>query len=172
MKWWNSPYLFLIIAIILCLLAYLVVSPPFQQKTSEKYSESMENYLYHESFQNEGDDYPLEIDLANFDDVENTKLTKSNVVVILVYDDNCPHCQNFKSTWNSLIETYNRKVVNDKTFYFFQAGNKNANVRYQIEKKYDIKGYPTILISQNNQPFYEYDNLRDFAVISSYLKTL
>jgi len=100
------------------------------------------------------------IDLRNLSDLT---ATPGSMNLLLVYDDNCPHCRDFKPTWNSLASKYSGKPVK-----FYQAGNSNADVRYQVEKQYNIQGYPTILYF-NKGSTGEYQNLRDFSSICTFI---
>lgn len=134
---------------------------------------SRKRYFLHESFDSPAAPfYPSDVVLNSLDEIENVKMEQPHIVVLLVYDDHCPHCQNFKPTWRNLIDKYNQRTFNNMTYYFYQAGNSNPNTRNAIEQKYHIQGYPTLLISKNNEPFTEYTNMRDFATICSYLDSL
>ena len=101
------------------------------------------------------------IDLRNLSDL--TPLNGGTMNLLLVYDDNCPHCRDFKPTWNSLASKYSGQSVK-----FYQAGNSNADVRYQVEKQYNVQGYPTLLYFSKGA-MGEYQNLRDFSSISTFI---
>jgi len=102
------------------------------------------------------------IDLRNLSDMTPPS-TSGSLNLLLVYDDNCPHCRDFKPTWNSLCSKYQGQPVT-----FYQVGNSNADVRYQVEKKYNVQGYPTILFF-NDKSVGEYENIRDFSSMSTFI---
>jgi thiol-disulfide isomerase/thioredoxin len=110
------------------------------------------------------------IDLTNLQSLENEQSSPPSFKLLLVFDDNCPHCRDFKPTWNSLSEKYNQKKVGNRQVVMYQVGNSNASLRYQVEKKYNVQGYPTILIFKDGGVT-EYQNLRDFASFSSFIET-
>ena len=83
----------------------------------------------------------------------------SNNKICLFKAEWCPHCVNFKSTWKEL-ERENK----DKIKFVTYDSEKNS----EEIKKFNIKGYPTIIITVKNKSI-EYIGPRDKLSINEFI---
>jgi len=93
-------------------------------------------------------------------------------ILLLVYDEGCPHCKSFKTTWANLAAD---KTLT-KSVHFFSAGGGSVeaaqSLRRQVESTYHVSGYPTILFKKaGTTTFVEYKGPRDAAAIRAYIKS-
>lgn len=75
--------------------------------------------------------------------------------------DWCGHCISFKPTWNILKKDPNFK---DKVTFITFDSEKHSDEF----KKYNIKGFPTLLFKSNNE-IIEYTDNRDIKNIKSFI---
>ena len=73
--------------------------------------------------------------------------------VLMFTVDWCPHCKKAKPVWNEFAGTYDQKVVNGykinvKTINC--TNDEDTEVKNMVDK-YDIEGFPTIILIINNQ---------------------
>ena len=73
----------------------------------------------------------------------------------------CPHCKEFKPTWNNLKSNMESKV----DFVMFDS-DENAN---EI-KKYNIEGFPTLILKAGGKAI-EYVGPRDFDSVKEFIDT-
>ena len=71
----------------------------------------------------------------------------------------CGHCKNFKSTWNKL-----KNELDDKINFITYDSSKDAS----IIKEYNIQGYPTIILKQNDKAI-EYMGNRNINDIKEFI---
>jgi len=74
--------------------------------------------------------------------------------------DWCGHCNRFKPTWNDLKSNYNKIKYNE----FDADENKD------IMKKFNIKGFPTIMLKHDNKMI-EYNGDRDINSILTFINS-
>ena len=81
----------------------------------------------------------------------NTKST-----IYLFYTNWCPHCKETKEIWNniSLNPEFNQYIT-------FVKINCELKKNKQIEKEFNIKEYPTIILVLNNKKYYFDANLEE-----------
>ena len=80
------------------------------------------------------------------DDLE--EQIKEGKKVVLFYADWCGHCNDLKPTWDEVAEKINK---NEKRMLKVNCGNSTKEDK-AIMEKYDIDGYPTIIIFQDGEP--------------------
>ena len=101
------------------------------------------------------------------EDLETIVASKKSIV--LFHADWCGHCKNFMPTWDKLSQKWNEKKDNKVQFVKVECGNAKENAAHKdIMEKYNIKGYPTIMVFENGTPT-EYTNGRDEKSIESFL---
>ena len=65
--------------------------------------------------------------------------------IVLFYADWCGHCKEFKPVWDETAKEVNKK---DNKMIKVNCGEGTKEDK-EIMKKYDIDGYPTIIIFEN-----------------------
>ena len=81
------------------------------------------------------------------EDFEDKVAAKKSVV--LFYADWCGHCKNFMSTWDDASKELNDSQSNVQ-YMKVDCGKPTENKAHEdIMKKYEIRGYPTILVFEN-----------------------
>ena len=86
-------------------------------------------------------------------------LKGDNKKLVLFYADWCKHCKNIKSDWDSASKVVNRD--DNIKMIKINCGDNNNNEQKKIMEKYEINGYPTILVLQNAKLISDYDGDRD-----------
>ena len=81
--------------------------------------------------------------------------------LMLFKADWCGHCQDFKSTWEEIKKNSDMNI----SFQEFDA-DKNKNEM----KKYEIAGFPTLLLKTKNNVI-EYNGNRDIASIKDFINS-
>lgn len=80
--------------------------------------------------------------------------------LLYFYSPQCKYCEMFDPTWNMLIKKYQKSNVILKKFDATKLENTN------LTKKYQIQGYPTILLETKKIKEYEgnrkYDDIVEF----------
>jgi len=112
------------------------------------------------------------VDLTSMDPIRD--MTPDDLYYVLVYDTHCPHCVQFKPTWNQVANKYNGSTINSKTVHFYQAGEQQEGVRNSLLQKYNVQGFPTVLILRKDGDQVvssEYDGARDFSFMSKFVET-
>ena len=91
--------------------------------------------------------------------------------VVLFHADWCGHCKNFVPQWDKLTSSWENQESDVKIMKVECVKPNEKKEHSEIMEKYNIKGYPTILIFDNGSHT-EYTGDRDIVSISNYLKTL
>ena len=81
--------------------------------------------------------------------------------VILFKADWCGHCKTFKPIWDAVIKQYDNL---DFTVY-------DADKDKDSLTKYNIEGFPTVIVEQNGNKF-EYNDERNADSFNNFLKEL
>jgi protein disulfide-isomerase-like protein len=89
------------------------------------------------------------------DDLDNE--IKTGKKLVLFYADWCGHCKKLKPAWDETAKEFNSDKNNPKMLKV-NCGDDN-NESKKLMKKYDINGYPTILLFVNGRPM-PYDGER------------
>ncbi len=96
------------------------------------------------------------------DEINNTK-KNDKINIILCSAKWCGHCTNFKPTWDQLVELFGSKF----NFIVYDADNDK-----EVIKKYQIIGFPTILIERSEDSFEKYQGNRTLDELTNYLNSL
>ena len=72
----------------------------------------------------------------------------------------CPHCVNFKPTWNKIQE--NNDKISFKTY--------DADVHKKDIKKFEVQGFPTLILTTGDKAI-EYVGQRDYNSIQEFIST-
>ena len=75
----------------------------------------------------------------------------------------CSHCSNFSRTWDKFIQSYVGNVVFNK----IDVIDANEDLA-----KYDIVGFPTVVIIDHDDKFEHFYNLAFFPVLCQQLRLL
>ena len=92
--------------------------------------------------------------------VENKEYLKGEyhegLELMYFYTDWCPHCKETKEKWNTISKDSNfNKYIN------FVKINCEMKKNKKIEKEFNIKEYPTIILVLNNKKYYFDANLEE-----------
>lgn len=91
--------------------------------------------------------------------------------MVLFYADWCGHCKKFIPQWDKLSSSWNDTNENVKLMKV-DCGKPNENNDHkEIMEKYQIDGYPTILVFEEGKAK-PYDGKRDVPSIENFLSTL
>lgn len=116
-----------------------------------------------EGFESNKNQEPLRIDSKpNPDD--------DSIVVLLLYVDWCPHCENFKPEWKKL-EALNGTKMNNKTVEVKAVNCEGSEVEKEVANDLGVEGYPTIKVMTKNN-VEDYNGARDEASIKNHLETV
>lgn len=80
------------------------------------------------------------------DDLE--EQIKEGKKVVLFYADWCSHCKDLKPTWDEVATKVNKE---EKRMLKVNCGGSKKEDK-AITEKYEIDGYPTIIIFENGEP--------------------
>lgn len=86
--------------------------------------------------------------------------------LVWFYADWCGHCKNMADSWNKASSKVNKS--NDNKMIKINVGEDDIEQK-RIVEKYNIKGYPTILILQNGNIVSLYEGERDESSLISYV---
>lgn len=81
-------------------------------------------------------------------DIESEINKGNDKKLVLFYADWCGHCKKLKPTWDETAEEVNK---NGNKMLKVNCGKKSEEEE-EIMKKYNIEGYPTILVFKNGKP--------------------
>ena len=73
----------------------------------------------------------------------------------------CPHCRDFKSTWDNLKNNMESKV----DFVMFDSEKNAAEI-----KQYNIEGFPTLILKAGGKAI-EYVGPRNFESVKDFINT-
>ena len=76
----------------------------------------------------------------------------------------CGHCQNFKRTWQQLLNKY----AQDNGFELVEV---NVDSNPQKVQQYNIPGFPTILVEENGKVKQEYQGDRSFGSVVNFIES-
>ena len=88
-------------------------------------------------------------------------------VIALFYADWCPHCQHFKPEFKKAMVKLNGKMNNKNKTMRFEMVDCDADKN--IAKKYDVSGFPTVKILNDDNTVDEYNGDRTFDGLRKYL---
>jgi thioredoxin-like negative regulator of GroEL len=88
---------------------------------------------------------------------------QSQKEVILFSMIGCGHCQHFKPTWNALRDRYSQDDAVKLT-------EVSVNEEPEKVKKFDINGFPTILILQDGSPKEKYQGDRSYEDVINFIE--
>ena len=83
--------------------------------------------------------------------------------LVWFYADWCGHCKRMKKEWDTASNKVNGKMVK------IDLGDDNSETQ-KITEKYNIKGFPTILLLHNGEKQDEYNNERTAEAFEAYCK--
>jgi thiol-disulfide isomerase/thioredoxin len=99
------------------------------------------------------------------DDEPNLNVNKGEKVVALFYADWCPHCVSFKPHYKKAMSSLGGKKHKGKTLRFVMVDcDKNKT----ISKKYDVSGFPTVKILNDDKSTDEYSGERSLEGLTGY----
>ena len=87
------------------------------------------------------------INYINNDEFNNTTKNTNKIKVYLFYADWCGHCKDYKPIFNkfkNIVQDHNIDIIEINA----DDDNENKNILY---KKYNIEGFPTTIIDNNNK---------------------
>jgi thiol-disulfide isomerase/thioredoxin len=90
-------------------------------------------------------------------DIENIEqyIKNEKPALVLFYADWCGHCNKLKPTWETAVESAKEKGL---TMIKINVGGNDSDSEEtkmknaEISKKYNIDGYPTIILFKNGKP--------------------
>lgn len=83
-----------------------------------------------------------------FESLDLDEETKSGKQLVLFYADWCGHCKKIKPVWEEAAAEINDK---DKKMLKVNCGGGSKKEK-EIMEKYNIDGYPTIILFKNGKP--------------------
>jgi len=92
---------------------------------------------------------------------------KGECVVALFYADWCPHCVNFKPHFKKAMSSLNGKTGKDGKKMRLEMVDCDADKN--ISKKYDVSGYPTVKLINDDGQQVEYGGERTYEGLRKYL---
>lgn len=92
---------------------------------------------------------------------------KGECVVALFYADWCPHCQHFKPHFKQAMDELNGKM--DKSGKRMRLEMVDCDAHKELSKKYDVSGYPTVKILNDDGSQVEYGGERTYEGLRKYL---
>jgi thioredoxin-related protein len=148
---------------IVIVVVFVILFIIYDRGTRYTYSSpGMEGFVANESESESESEYSV---LNSMNEFASFQGSNANVHALLIYDENCGHCSRFKSTWLSL---QNKAPSNIK---FFAVGNNEDELRQEISTKFNVEGYPTVLIiKKSDKNVYEYMGARSEDAIMAELQ--
>ncbi len=89
-------------------------------------------------------------DEKNSKDVSNSNRREKSADVLFFHTDWCPHCIKALPTWNSFVDTYDKKVVNGYRLNCIggrsgvDCSNAEDPKTDEIRKKYKVNSFPSL----------------------------
>lgn len=90
-----------------------------------------------------------------------------SVDLYFFYTDWCPHCKSAMPIWHKFKEKIGDKLIKDKKINFIKV---NCEKEKALAEKYDIKGYPTIKLVDQNKVI-EYDAKTDIDTLHQFINS-
>lgn len=90
--------------------------------------------------------------------------------LVLFYANWCPHCTDFKPTWDEVCTSVNEGGENK--MLAVDLGDKSDESR-QLMEEYEVDGFPTIVLIKNNgnnKSLEKYEGPRDTISLLNYTK--
>ncbi|HSA76079.1 MAG TPA: protein disulfide isomerase family protein [Nitrosarchaeum sp.] len=100
--------------------------------------------------------YVTEIDDDEFEDTNITHIKNNQLTAVLFYADWCPHCKNFKDTY----ESFARKALFMNVTAFNCALNKKWVLCAKERHENFVKTYPTIFFYYKGKPVKKFSKER------------
>jgi thiol-disulfide isomerase/thioredoxin len=92
---------------------------------------------------------------------------KGECIVALFYTDWCPHCQHFKPHFKKAMDELNGKM--DKQGKQMRLEMVDCDAHKELSKKYDVSGYPTVKILNDDGSQVEYSGERTYEGLRKFL---
>lgn len=99
---------------------------------------------------------PLMENFASNNDSSNSK----DVKLVLFHWNKCGHCKKMMPDWGRLEKMYPNNTVKFE----------KDEISSEQESEFNIQGYPTICLMQNNKKIKDYEGGRTFSEMDSFLK--
>lgn len=94
---------------------------------------------------------------SNFKLIEAMDNNSSNKPkIVYYYSKTCKYCKEFTPIWESFKSEFNKNKNNIKDNFTIEK-IEASNIDESTMKKLDIKGFPTVLIVENNEKIAEFD---------------
>ena len=88
--------------------------------------------------------------------------------LVWFYADWCGHCKRMHSAWDGAADQMN---INDNVKMIkVNCGNTKNKTHQQLTRKYNITGYPTIMLLENGEMVNEYNDGRTQDDLVSYVE--
>jgi thiol-disulfide isomerase/thioredoxin len=98
----------------------------------------------------------------------NLKPKSGECIVALFYADWCPHCVKFKPHFEEAMEKMNGKMRSGKRMKLVKV---DCDKYKELAKEYDVAGYPTVKLINDDGTTAEYEGDRTFEGLRKYLVT-
>ena len=103
---------------------------------------------------------------SSVDELEDNMSKQKSMV--LFYADWCGHCKNFLPKWDQMSSSWNNSNENVKMIKVECGKPDENNAHRELMEKYEIEGYPTILVFKDGKAT-KYEGKRDENSLLSYL---
>lgn len=98
-------------------------------------------------------------------DEPNLNVKKGEKVIALFYADWCPHCVSFKPHYKKAMASLDGNKHKGKTMRFVMV---DCDKYKSLSKKYDVAGFPTVKILNDDNTNDEYSGARSLEGLTSY----
>jgi thiol-disulfide isomerase/thioredoxin len=95
----------------------------------------------------------------------NLKVSKDEKLIALFYADWCPHCVSFKPEYKKAMSKLNGKNHEGKSLRFEMV---DCDKHKSLSKKYDVSGFPTVKILNDDGSSEEYKGARSYDGLTGY----
>ena len=92
-----------------------------------------------------------------------TQLSNNDNIIYYFYHPGCPYCKMFEPVWNQLVDN----LKNDSSL-IVQSINATDTNQNELIKKFNIRGYPTIILKTPKGEF-QYSGPRTFDNILQFV---
>jgi thioredoxin-related protein len=87
--------------------------------------------------------------------IPNAPSSAGDVRIMFFTVDWCPYCQKAKDPWEDFVANYHLKTVNGRRItckeHNATEGSKTVTEAKPLIEKYDVKGYPTIIMLKDGE---------------------